>query len=772
MSLRAGPGTAGSPRQLVTTDLQVGGMTCAACVSRLEKKLGRLTGVSAGANLVTGRVRVLHPATVSVADLVTAVQDAGYTAQALIEPAPTTEAPHDPEEKLRLLLVVVTAVPVIAVSMVPALQLRGWQWACFPLAAFVVTIGSSTFHTRAWRGLRHATATQDTLVSLGVLASFGWSAYALLFGAAGTLGMRMPFSLSADPGAGAHLHLEAAVGAPLFVLCGRFLERRARASSSSALRALAELGAKDVWLSEDGLERLIPIGHLLPGQQFVVRPGERIATDGVVVQGSSTLDASMLTGESRPVPARIGDRVCGGTLNLEGVLLVRAEAIGADTQLARITALVAQAQAGKARAQHLADTVAGVFVPLVLGISLCVLGFWLGTGAGAQQALTAAIAVLVVACPCAIGLATPTALLAAIGRGAELGILVRGPQVLASLRRVDTVVLDKTGTLTTGQMRLASQAVVCGVELGEVLRLAGAVERPSEHPLGQALATATGLPLPPVSGFRMVPGLGVQGMVEGTWVRVIRPDATDLPQALREARTRAEEAGHTPVAVELDGEPAALLAVGDALRPSSYRAVHLLRGMGLETILATGDRLGAVRSVAERLGISEIHAGTSPEGKAELVKELQAGGRTVAVVGDGVNDAIALAAADLGIALGFGTNAVIGAAGVILARGDIELLVAAVRLARRTAATIRTNLVWAFGYNAALIPLAAAGLLNPMIAALAMSASSLLVIGNSLRLRTWQPTRHSQAVVHTRRPGRAITPAWRPCSRPAAPPDR
>ncbi|GAA1943416.1 heavy metal translocating P-type ATPase [Kitasatospora viridis] len=727
---------------LVTTDLAVGGMTCAACVSRVEKKLSRLDGVRAGVNLATGRARVLHPAGVPVADLVAAVESGGFTAEPVPAEQPPTVAPaEDPTEGLRLGLVALLAVPVIAMSMVPALQMRGWQWICFPLAAFVVTAGSLPFHRRAWRALRHATATMDTLVSLGVLASFGWSAYALCFGGAGALGMRMPFSLTAAAGGGAHIYLEAAVGVPLFVLCGRRLEGRARERTGSAVRALAELGAKEVCVRVGEVERMVPIEQLLPGQLFVVRPGEKVATDGVVVEGSSALDTSLLTGESVPVETGPGDRVTGATLNVGGALVVRATAVGADTRLARITALVVEAQAGKAKAQRLADTVAGVFVPVVLAIAVCVLGYWLGAGAGRQQALTAAVAVLVVACPCALGLATPTALLAATGRGAELGVLVRGPQALESLRRVDTVVLDKTGTLTTGRMALAVATPAAGERAEEVLRLAAAVEQRSEHPIGRALAEAAGQPLPPVTGFRAEAGLGVEGTVADRRVRVLRPDAAALPGELREALAAAEGAGRTAVVVELDGRPAALLALGDSLRPGSYRAVHRLRGMGLETVLATGDQPGAARAVAEQLGIREVHAGASPQRKAELVEELRASGRTVAVVGDGVNDAVALACADLGIALGSGSDAAIGAAGLTLVTGDIESLVVAVALARRTLGTIRANLVWAFGYNAVLVPLAAVGLLNPMLAALAMSVSSLLVVGNSLRLRTWRPGR-------------------------------
>nr|WP_093865346.1 heavy metal translocating P-type ATPase [Streptomyces sp. TLI_053] len=749
-------------------------MTCAACVSRVEKRLARIEGVSAGVNLATGRARVLHPAGVGLDDLVSAVERAGYTAELAPEGVPSAgPATEEAGERWRLLVTALLAVPVLVLSMVPSAQFAGWQWVCFGLALPVVSWGSAGFHRRAVQGLRHAAATMDTLVSLGVVASFAWSAYALLFGGAGEIGMRMPFSLTADGGGTAHVYLEAAVGVPLFVLAGRLLEGRVRRRSGSALRALAELGAKQVCVRDPGSgeERLLSIEQLLPGQEFVVRPGERVATDGVVVEGGSALDLSLLTGESVPVEVGPGDRVAGATVNVGGALVVRATAVGADTQLARITALVADAQAGKARAQRLADTVAGVFVPCVLTVAVCVLGFWLGAGADPQAAVTAAVAVLVVACPCALGLATPTALLAATGRGAELGVLVRGPEVLESLRRVDTVVLDKTGTLTTGRMELATVAVAAGAGVDEerVLRLAGAVEHRSEHPVGRAVVGAARArcgsdPLPVVAGFAATTGVGVSGEVEGTAVRVIRPDeaAGPLPTELTTALADASAAGRTPVVVELDGLPVAVLAVGDTLRSGSWRALHRLRGMGLEPVLLTGDGPGAARAVAEELGIEQVHASASPERKAEVVAELRAAGRTVAVVGDGVNDAVALASADLGVALASGSDAAIGAAGLTLVRGDIEVVVDAVRLARRTLATIRTNLVWAFGYNVVLIPLAAVGLLNPMLAAVAMSLSSLLVVGNSLRLRTWRPGRggaDDRGAGRSARPVRARRPA-------------
>ncbi|MEU1422487.1 heavy metal translocating P-type ATPase [Kitasatospora sp. NPDC005751] len=736
---------AGAP---VSTDLTVGGMTCAACVGRVERTLARIDGVTAGVNLATGRARVLHPAGVAVGDLVAAVERAGFTAAPAGAGQPPVDRAEEPAERWRLLVTALAAVPVVVLSMVPALQFPAWQWVCFALAVPVVTWGSAGFHRRARQGLRHGTATMDTLVSLGVVASFGWSAYALVFGGAGGLGMRMPFSLTADGGGGAHVYLEAAVGVPLFVLAGRLLEGRVRRRTGSALRALAELGAKEVCVRDprSGQERLIPIEQLLPGGVFVVRPGERVATDGVVVEGGSALDLSLLTGESAPVEVGPGDAVAGATVNVGGALVVRATAVGADTQLARITALVADAQAGKARAQRLADAVAGVFVPCVLAVAVAVLGFWLGAGADPQAAVTAAVAVLVVACPCALGLATPTALLAATGRGAELGVLVRGPEVLESLRRIDTVVLDKTGTLTTGRTELGELTVVPGVEADEVLRLAGAVEQRSEHPVGRAVLSAARArcgSLPAVAAFAATAGVGVTGSVEGRAVRVVRPEdsSAELPAVLAGARDRAGAAGRTPVLVELDGRAVALLAVGDTLRSGSWRALHRLRALGLETVLLTGDGPGAARAVAAELGIERVHCSASPARKAEVVAELRAAGRTTAVVGDGVNDAVALASADLGVALASGSDAAIGAAGLTLVRGDIEAVVDAVRLARRTLATIRVNLLWAFGYNLVLIPLAAVGLLNPMLAAVAMSLSSLLVVGNSLRLRTWQPGR-------------------------------
>lgn len=767
-----------SPMAPAATEIVVGGMTCAACVARVEKKLGRLDGVTATVNLATGRARVSHPAGVTAAELMAVVEGAGFTAS-LPEPE-VTEAPADgaaaASAMTRLIVTAVLSVPVLVLSMAPGLQFRNWQWLCFALATPVAVWGAWPFHEKALRGLRHSTATMDTLVSLGVLASYAWSAYALFFGGAGDPDMRMPFTLVPSMGGGtADVYLEAVVGVPLFVLVGRLLEARARHSTGSALRALASLAAKDVVVRDaDGTERRVPIAELRVGDRFVVRPGERVATDGVVVAGSSALDLSLVTGESAPVEAGPGAAVVGGAVNSGGLLEVRAEAVGADTQLARIARLVEDAQAGKARVQRVADAVAGVFVPAVLAVAVTVLGFWLGAGAPPQSAVTAAVAVLVVACPCALGLATPTALLAATGRGAGLGILVSGPQALEGLRRVDTVVLDKTGTLTTGSMAVTGvTARADGLGSEEALRLAAAVERGSEHPVGRAVCayvpdTAA---LPEVTGFAATPGRGVSGRVGDRLVEVVRPEEaaapakkkprrSGLPEALATAVREAERDGRTVVLVRVDGAPEAVVALGDSVRSGSYRAVDHLKRLGLRPVLATGDSEGAARAVAGELGITEVHARATPEDKAALVRELRAQGRRVAVIGDGVNDTAALAGADLGIAMGSGTDAAIGAADVTLVREDMGALADAVRLARRTSATVRANLAWAFGYNLVTVPLAAVGLLSPMFAAAAMSVSSVLVVANSLRLRGWQPAPAGLSRTHSparRRPASRST---------------
>ncbi len=770
------PEAPGTPEATVTTDLIVGGMTCAACVNRVEKKLGRLAGVSATVNLATGRARVRHPVGTGTDELVAVVVRAGYTAEPPPPPAPPTPsssgaakpaaagADEARAERQRLLVTALLSLPVLVLSMVPAWQFRNWQWLCFMLTAPVAVWGAWPFHLRAVRGLRHCAATMDTLVSLGVAASFSWSAYALFLGGAGEPGMRMPFEVLPSAGGGAHVYLEAAVGVPLSVLAGRFLEARARHGTGAALRSLASLAVKDVAVRDPGGgERRVPAGELLVGQEFVVRPGERVATDGVVVSGHSALDLSLVTGESEPVEVGPGQDVVGAAVNESGLLVVRATAVGSDTQLARITRMVTEAQAGKARAQRVADAAAAVFVPVVLTLAVTVLGFWLGAGADPQAAVTASVAVLVVACPCALGLATPTALLAATGRGAQLGVLVGGPRALETLRHVDTVVLDKTGTLTTGHMTVTQvTAAPDGLGRDAALRLAGAVERGSEHPLGRAITSYARQELgegelPEVADFLARPGRGVRGVVEGRLVEVCSPGAEAGPEGvpdggghalsdvLARALADAEAAARTVVLVRVDGVVEAVVAVGDVLRAGSYRAVDRLRRLGVEPVLATGDRAATAHAVAAELGIREVHARCTPEDKADLVGRLRAEGRRVAVLGDGVNDAAALARADLGIAMGCGTDAAIGAADVTLAAGDIGAAAVAVRLARRTLATIRANLVWAFGYNALAVPLAAVGRLGPMTAALAMSASSLLVVANSLRLRTWEPVPRSAA---------------------------
>ncbi|MFD4787078.1 heavy metal translocating P-type ATPase [Streptomyces sp. NPDC058459] len=742
--------TSGTMPALTVTDISVGGMTCAACVRRVEKKLSKLDGVVASVNLATGIARVSHPESVAPQVLLTAVEQAGYTSR-LTEAdrrngkaAGGREQAAERTEESRLLVVALLSVPVIALSMVPGLQFRDWQWLCFVLAAPVAVWGAWPFHERALRGVRHGAATMDSLVSLGVVASFAWSVYALFFGGAGQPGMEMSFSLVPTETEGvAQLYLEAAVAVPLFVLTGRFLEDRARRGTGAALRSLAGLSVKDVAVRDPRRgERLVPIEELAVGAEFLVRPGERVATDGAVVEGNSAVDHALVSGESEPVEVGPGDTVIGGGVNAGGLLVVRATAVGADTQLARITRMVTDAQAGKARAQRLADAVAGVFVPVILVLAVMTLGFWLGADADTQPAITACVAVLVVACPCALGLATPTALMAATGRGAQLGVLVTGAQALEGLRHIDTIVLDKTGTLTSGHMSIVRvTAVPDGLGEPEVLRLAAAVEDASEHPVGRAITAyvrRTVESLPAVEGFAATPGRGVRGRVEGRLVEVLAISG-ELPGVLTDALRDAEGAAHTAVQVRVEGTVQAVIAVGDIVRAGSYRAVDRLRRLGVEPVLATGDREAPARAVAAQLAIDTVHARCSPEDKVALVAALREEGRRVAVVGDGVNDAAALASADLGIAMGTGTDVAIGAADVTLVRGDIDALADAVGLSRTTLTIIRTNLAWAFGYNVVTVPLAMVGLLNPMLAAAAMSVSSVLVVANSLRLRTWQP---------------------------------
>ncbi|MEV7549442.1 heavy metal translocating P-type ATPase [Amycolatopsis sp. NPDC089917] len=716
-------------------------MTCASCASRVERKLNKVDGVSATVNYATEKAQVDFPAAVSVGDLVGVVESAGYTAQ---PPTPDKDEDQAGSLRTRLLVSAVLAVPVIVLAMVPAWQFTYWQWVSLALAAPVVTWGAWPFHRPAWTNLRHGAATMDTLISLGVLAATLWSLYALLFGTAGVPGMRHGFAMTMERGTGAgNLYLEVAAGVTTFLLAGRYFEARSKRRSGAALRALLELGAKDVALLKDGVESRVPIGLLKVGDEFVVRPGEKIATDGVVTDGGSAVDLSMLTGEAVPVEVTTGDTVVGGTVAAGGRLVVRATRIGADTQLAQMARLVEDAQNGKARVQRLADRVSAVFVPVVIALAVGTLGFWLGAGSGADAAFTAAVAVLIIACPCALGLATPTALLVGTGRGAQLGILIKGPEVLESTREVDTVVLDKTGTVTAGTMSLTD---LHGEDETEVLRLAAAVEHASEHPIARAIVTAAedrlGA-LPPVGGFRNVEGLGVAGEVEGKQVLAGRPALLDrygitVGDTFAQVKAEAEERGATAVVVAWDGETRGVVVVADTVKPTSAQAVAELKALGLRPVLLTGDNTGSARAVAAEVGIDEVVAEVLPADKVDVVKRLQAEGRVVAMVGDGVNDAAALAQADLGLSMGTGTDAAIEAGDLTLVRGDLRAAVDAIRLSRRTLGTIKGNLFWAFAYNVAALPLAALGLLNPMIAGAAMAFSSVFVVTNSLRLRRFR----------------------------------
>ncbi|WP_344008935.1 heavy metal translocating P-type ATPase [Streptomyces thermospinosisporus] len=734
-------------------ELLIGGMTCAACAARIEKKLNRMDGVSATVNYATEKARITYPADLAVDDLIATVVKTGYTAEL---PAPPREeeqqAPdEDPELtalRRRLLVSAVLALPVVLLAMVSPLQFDNWQWLSLALASPVVVWGGLPFHRAAWTNLRHGAATMDTLVSVGTLAAFGWSLWALFLGDAGTPGMRHPFELTVSRTDGAStIYLEVAAGVTAFILLGRYLEARSKRRAGAALRALMELGAKDVAVLRDGREVRIPAQRLAVGDRFVVRPGEKIATDGTVVEGTSAVDASMLTGESVPVDVTVGDTVTGATVNAGGRLVVEATRVGADTQLARMARLVEEAQNGKAEVQRLADRISGVFVPVVLLIAAGTFGLWLGSTGDTVAAFTAAVAVLIIACPCALGLATPTALMVGTGRGAQLGILIKGPEVLESTRRVDTVVLDKTGTVTTGRMTLQAVHAAEGTEENEVLRLAGALEHASEHPVARAIAAGAEErlgALPPVEHFENVPGRGVRGRVDGREVTVGRfhdaggaQGGAPLPPELAGARERAERQGRTAVVVTWDGAARGVLAVADAVKETSAEAVRELRALGLTPVLLTGDNRTVAEAVARETGIDEVIAEVLPEDKVAAVRRLQAEGRTVAMVGDGVNDAAALATADLGLAMGTGTDAAIEAGDLTLVRGDLRVAADAIRLSRRTLATIKGNLVWAFGYNVAALPLAAAGMLNPMIAGAAMAFSSVFVVTNSLRLRAF-----------------------------------
>ncbi|MET7856777.1 heavy metal translocating P-type ATPase [Streptomyces sp. NPDC005318] len=785
-------------------ELTIGGMTCASCAARVEKKLNRMDGVTATVNYATEKARVEFGAGTRLTDLIATVERTGYTAQSVPRPAPAPsaapvrpagpapapaadtagsladvgpgpaagrgpraggagaepgtdfETPDTAEAdaartlaalRQRLVVSAVLAAPVVLLSMVPAFQFDNWQWLSLTLAAPVVVWGGLPFHRATWANLRHGAATMDTLVSVGTLAAFGWSLWALFFGNAGTAGMRhgFDFTVSRTEGSSA-LYLEVAAGVVAFILLGRYLEAKAKRKAGSALRALMHLGAKDVTVLRNGTEVRIPVGRLTVGDRFVVRPGEKIATDGTVTEGASAVDVSMLTGESVPADVSAGDAVTGATVNVSGRLVVRATRVGADTQLSRMARLVEDAQSGKAEVQRLADRISAVFVPVVLVITLVTLVVRLLLTGDVTASFTAAVAVLIIACPCALGLATPTALMVGTGRGAQLGILIRGPEVLETTRRIDTIILDKTGTVTTGRMTLQDVHPAPGTDASQLLRLTGALEHASEHPVAQAVAAGarerTGAALPAVEDFANVPGLGVHGIVDGHRVLVGRPRLlTDagigLPEALSAALTNAAARGRTAIAVAWDGEARGVLEVADAVKDSSAAAVADLRALGLHPVLLTGDNRAVADAVARAVSIDEVYAEVLPEDKVDVVKRLRAEGRSVAMVGDGVNDAAALATADLGLAMGTGTDAAIEASDLTLVRGDLKVAADAIRLSRRTLATIKGNLFWAFGYNVAALPLAAFGLLNPMIAGAAMAFSSIFVVTNSLRLRSF-----------------------------------
>jgi P-type Cu+ transporter len=740
-------------------ELDITGMTCASCAARLEKALNKLDGVTATVNFALERASVSVPAGYDPQSLIAEVAKAGYTAvlpQAQEEPAATADDAELASLRSRLITSIVLATPVIAMAMIPALQFRNWQWASLALAAPVVVWAGQPFHAAAWANLKHRAATMDTLVSIGTLSAFLWSLYALFFGTAGQHHLHHGFSLTVTPSDGAgSIYLEVAAGVTLFVLAGRYFEKRSKRRAGAALRALVALGVKDVAvLGRDllGGETRIPIESLKVGEEFVVRPGEKIATDGIVIAGSSAVDASMLTGESVPIEVGEGDVVTGATVNAGGRLVVRATRVGADTQLAQMAKLVEAAQSGKAHVQRLADRVSGVFVPIVIAIAVTTLVGWLAAGFPIAAAFTAAVAVLIIACPCALGLATPTALLVGTGRAAQLGVLIKGPEVLESTRKVDTIVLDKTGTVTTGKMTLVEVVTAPDTDRATLLRYAGALEDASEHPIAQAIAKAATAELgslPAPEGFANVEGKGVQGIVDGHAVVVGREslladwsqhlDAT-LSPALLKTKVRAESEGKTAVAVGWDGSARGVLVIADTVKPTSAEAVREFKRLGLTPVLLTGDNEIVADRIAGELRIAHVIAEVMPADKVAVVQRLQSDGKVVAMVGDGVNDAAALATADLGIAMGTGTDVAIEAADLTLVRGDLRAAVDAIRLSRRTLATIKMNLFWAFGYNVAAIPLAALGLLNPMLAGAAMAFSSVFVVGNSLRLRSFTST--------------------------------